>query len=686
MEQLIQQIYSEYPWASEVTADRMAKAVNGGANVRRNIAALFANSISKPAKDALLRALRQENTAQKQDNKATRDLSDSFKNITESTIRDVDGLGGIAKFSESIAEAAAELNVGQSAESAFSKLLNSKSRLIQGIGATGKGMTRFISSTGGMAAGLGVFAATLINSQDKLIKSMIDIGLADANMGAMAEIRRDASRLGLSFQEHINLLQLTKNLTVHSNENALEGAVKFGDFTTRVMNDKNISKFGMRTSDVAMALAETANALYKSNQISSLNPQSQQKIIDTFQTTQEIALGLATATGENRKKILDELTAQRESQELNTSFRVAEQQYIQNFGEESFDNFVKSTRFYLAGIATQYGRDSALYREVEKTFQAAVFDINHDQTIVNNLTPELVQMFNEIGGNTLQQFIDTGNSILTGQKDQQGAVLDVSKLTAIISEQGETRRRQFSVDATTMSANETMSQAQLVIDQAKTLSLEKLEQAIDTQTSAVEAADDSINAVDNMARAFSTTLEALMPGFDTMDSVIDLGYQTAEISMAILSGIGKVFSIGGGNIEDLQTEMVDMRAEISKFEPKDIVVYDVGSAEYNRSDALMRATPDGPITAYSIAAYLSTKDKYLTQSQIKSSSRETLTERLDQLERNNTAFREQEQSATSTARANAYRQSIRITDEQIAKITAQLADLEEGSVIEGGVQ
>ena len=237
-----------------------------------------------------------------------------------------------------------------------------------------------------------------------------------------------------------------------------------------------------------------------------------------------------------------------------------------------------------------------------------------------------------------------------------------------------------------MAANETMSQAQLVIDQAKTLTLDKLEQAIDTQTSAVEAADDSINAVDDMARAFSTTLESLMPGFDTMDSVIDLGYQTAEISMAILSGIGKVFSIGGGNIEDLQTEMVDMRAEISKFEPKDIVVYDVGTAEYNRSDALMRATPDGPITAYSIAAYLSTKDKYLTQSQIKSSSRETLTERLEQLERNNTAFREQEQSATSTARANAYRQSIRITDEQIAKITAQLADLEEGSVIEGGVQ
>ena len=67
--------------------------------------------------------------------------------------------------------------------------------------------------------------------------------------------------------------------------------------------------------------------MYKSNTISSLDRDAQDKIVQVFTTTQNIALGLVIVTGENRSKLLQQL--ERVQEDLtNTSFAIAQNKYV----------------------------------------------------------------------------------------------------------------------------------------------------------------------------------------------------------------------------------------------------------------------------------------------------------------------------------------------------------------------
>ena len=53
------------------------------------------------------------------------------------------------------------------------------------------------------------------------------------------------------------------------------------------------------------------------------------------------------------------------------------------------------------------------------------------QNVINNMTPELVQLFNEAGGGALQEFIRQGNELLAGETTQEDAVVSSSRLLGI---------------------------------------------------------------------------------------------------------------------------------------------------------------------------------------------------------------------------------------------------------------
>ena len=268
MQDEIFNISQTYPWASEYTANALANELDGNAQTRMYIAGLFAKSVSKTAYVDLLQDFKKLASARAKEARADDALIDSLKGANKTmTASNVDGLGAIAGFATEVSKAADELNIANNAADWIQKGTRSRNRFLRGLSAVGAGATRFAGSALGTATGISAFAATFINAQDKLIKTMIDIGLADSNVHNMTLLRSDAARLGMGFNEYSKLLQISANITASTGETAITGAIQLGEMTYRIANDKEVNKFGMRTSEVATTIASLAEQLYKSNQI-----------------------------------------------------------------------------------------------------------------------------------------------------------------------------------------------------------------------------------------------------------------------------------------------------------------------------------------------------------------------------------------------------------------------------------
>ena len=690
MQDEIFNIAQTYPWASEYTADALATELDGNAQTRMYIAGLFASSVSKTAYTDLLQDFKKLASARAKEARADDALIDSLKSANKSmTASNVDGLGAIAGFATEIGKAADELNIANNAADWMELGKKSKYRFIRGASGMGAGATRFAGSALGTATGISAFAATFINAQDKLIKTMIDIGLADANVHNMTLLRSDASRLGMGFDEYSKMLQVSANITASTGETAITGAIQLGEMTYRIANDKEVNKFGMRTSEVATTIASLAEQLYKSNQISTLDTRAKEKIIDVFKTTQGIALALATSTGVNRKEMLAQLEQVRTDQELNATFVIERENYINQYSEESFNNFKQSTETYLAYMAATLGQDSPLYAATEATMKAAAYDISYDREILNNMTDEMRLLLQEMGPDVFQMFVKQTNDILSGKTTAEQAVVDGSLLLGAIADAGETRRRMFSYDPLTQAANATMTRAQLTLDNARNITLPQLEAAMKDSQAGVEFADDAIKTVDNMAIAMMTTLESILPGLDTMDATLDAAYWTAETASGIIK-----FVMEAAGYQDFGNTLQQIEDSANKVVPMDMVLYEVGSEEYNNAPASMRITPNGPITAMSVAAWQSATANMLTRQQIKTSSSDELQGRMSQLQDTLADIKERTESGLNnpnsrnrTRLSESRKQQLmmmeRLVEEQIARITEQLSGMAQSEAVEG---
>jgi hypothetical protein len=458
MQDIINEIYNQYPWAGEKTTSDIAELLSSSKYDRQAATAIVVNLVNPAAKQEMLNAIKSENSATKRSAKAKKEFNRSMTGVVRATMgSNIDGIGALSSLADNLAEAASELSLGDSLAGGVRSITSRGPGWMRSAGNVASSGIKGSSAALAFGAGAATFVAALINSQDKIIKTMIEMGLADATLENMQILRRSAADLGVGFTDYSKILMLSSNLTATSSETAVQGAIKFSRFARSVAGDTSINKFGLKSGEVAEYLSITADSLYRTNQITDLSSASQQKILSVFTANQEIALALATATASARSGLLSQLEEQRQDVELTTSFSLAEQDYVAKFGRDAFDNLVTGTQSYLANIAEQYGKDSFIYINMEKAFKSAVFDINYDQSIINNIPAELVGVFQEIGGNTLAEFVTTANRVLTGEGGIKTSIIDTSRLLKLISDRADTGRRPNITNPITQSANQTMS-------------------------------------------------------------------------------------------------------------------------------------------------------------------------------------------------------------------------------------
>ena len=675
MRELINAIYQQYPWAGERTASRMAASFAKNRVDRGLISIATAGMLSKSAAEEMSRALTEEARAEAEENIAVREAADTVGDSAKIVMSDTDGLGAITDLQNRLAPAVDELAGGLGgAIGNFTRNMPKPLRLL------GKGAESGLKLGGKaqlFAAGVSGFLATLIKTQNELITAMIEVGIADKNMQEMDKIRRDAALLGMNYKEYAAILQVTNDLTASGTENVLDGAIRFGNLANRVAKDETVNRFGMRTKDVTQMLAATADNLYKNNQINALTPEAEEKIIKTFAVTQEIALALATATGTNRQELLSQIEAQRTDKELQFSFDLNRKNFIDKYGEEAFDNLQNGSTTFLATIASQFGEDSDLYKQVKQVTDAAVYDIGLDQDVRNNMTEELIMMFNQIRNGSGPLFIESMNAMLTGAMSPSEAVVFAAQLTKTISDAGDLGNRNYAgVDPSIDAANRTMDIAQgKITENFKQITPEGIQKILDDQAVYVDNADDAIQLVDDFAKTYTQILELLTPTMGSTDAVVDVIYGVA----GMVTKVAEFFNTGATYSVQKLDELLNK--EFNR--QTDMVVYDVGSTQWNNNDPAMRITPDGPITAQSIVNYIANKQTMWNSTTITSKSDDELRDRINALQELKDDAEQKASTTQNQGKVDSLRHQIRLFEERIATITNELVQIRD--VPAGGV-
>ena len=185
---------------------------------------------------------------------------------------------------------------------------------------------------------------------------------------------------------------------------------------------------------------------------------------------------------------------------------MASKKYIEERGETAFTNMKLSSQMFLANLSSTFG-NNPLVAEIEKALKAAAFDLNYDQTVVNNLSPELVQMLNEAGPGALQMITKAMDNILQGNTTQEQAVVDVSQFIGLLSDRFDDGiRRHSSVDPITENVAKVLPTT--ANDLAKNITLTDVQGFLETNEEGVKASSEAIKAVIRSI-ALTTTLEAI---------------------------------------------------------------------------------------------------------------------------------------------------------------------------------
>ena len=101
MQQEILSVYSQYPWASDITAERIADSLRNAPVDRQKIAMIIANSFSPATAKKLQRLLDEDLKAEKKNVQADRELGRSLSGVQRTLmLNNVDGLGAMATLSE----------------------------------------------------------------------------------------------------------------------------------------------------------------------------------------------------------------------------------------------------------------------------------------------------------------------------------------------------------------------------------------------------------------------------------------------------------------------------------------------------------------------------------------------------------------------------------------------------------
>jgi predicted chitinase len=502
-------VYSQYPWAGEETAEQLAGLTRSNSIKTTALATAIVRLNSASDAKALLNNIKE--TANQLDQSVIdgrEKLQQADKNIRRL------GRASLSGSSQSGLESMIEL-AGAGAEA----MDHAASSLASAGGKIGKVASGFSWATGGAVAltGVGAAFAKIITTQEKDLRTMIDMGMVLGNTSDYTHMRGNAVAAGMSLTDYAAMVQNTSEFLVNIGQNNLvSGQGLMSNFLTDDKKIKRVKNFGYSPKVLSGLLAEESEQLYKLNQINELNDADQTRVIDSFEAANSMGIYLADTLGVQRSALLESRKMIREDADFQLAMNQNSAYLNKTYGEGAAKKVQESADWLaMLGNATL---GETITKMLTDTFTGTVSDIQYDTSAINNIQNEqLAAMLQRLDPGVFEgmmDFLSTGAQGKINGPEENAAkfreILLLIKNSPTLS----------GIDPTSIEVNRLIASMNLLPEEYFSGTEAEMRAKMESASEAIDGADDSIEILGGLSKAFLKAQHTFTPGFETMGTVM----------------------------------------------------------------------------------------------------------------------------------------------------------------------
>ena len=514
MEQIVNSIHNQYPWASEETATRLAELTRSS-NIKSTALAVaignvFNQSEGNAIKQSIASALRDVDLAGKRAEETIDDIKKSIKSSTN-IMGSASGIEAISELTYAGTQALHKLTKASTSSVGAGK-----------AGAALKGVLNYGTGAAVGVAAIGTVFTKLMTEQEKQLRQLIDYGMVVGDTQLFTDLRGRVAQLGMSLGDFSSVIEKTKPMMTRVSNNTFEGQMQFAEFVANSYSDKTAKRFGYSIQEYANILAQEAAMLYETNQIQDFGLQTQAKIIKTFETVNNLSLFLADNIGVQRSEQLRLRSEASENEEFSHALRQNGEYITQQFGNEAQRNIKEGNELlniiFTAGLGEEFAKES------QQIFANALSDISFDTSIVNNASADFIKTLQVISPDAASQYVGLMEDVLQGKISRQDAVLRGREFIQAINES----ESKLSIDDIGMRATELRAQTALIPKSFMNFTEEEFLEQLESGSTMADTAGKSIDQISAVSIAFKEAQNTITPGFETTEEMFGLVTKAGE--------------------------------------------------------------------------------------------------------------------------------------------------------------
>ena len=519
---IIDAIYNQFPWASEVTMEQVNSELTNNNVTMGSIVAVLSKNDAAAVRDLAPKAQSASETAEKVGRRVLKSGKIANAHLNK-ILSSGDPANAVAELSHESAKLLANAGIGLS-------------NYTSGLGKIGAGFG-LIAKTAGtglvVATGMGVIFAKLLTEQEKQTRQLVEFGAIVADQGYWTDLRATTRSLGMGLKEFVDLGEAAKPMIVSSQGDAFRGMYALSNFLDDVDQDKTFRDYGLGIQDQSRFLAQEIETLYQLGIISDLNAHSKKRVIDSYKSANNLALFTASTLGVQRSEALRIRDEARNNIELQAALLQNKEFIDTEYGDAARANIDKANGLLAILNTAIFGEDFA--GNMKKYLGGFVGDIKWDQEAENNIAQATIEMLNVGGAELSNAYINIIEKAGKGEYSSEADLMKDYRVFFDILEQSMPKIAGSNEDI--LAYNDLVHAAVLAPDAFKFADLTTLEGG-EYFGLFSDKADSSIETMNDMAIAFQNMQELITPGFDTVGT----GFKTLTGSLLKFGkGVSKLF-------------------------------------------------------------------------------------------------------------------------------------------------
>ena len=509
LKQQLDQVYANYPWASEETAEKLATLSTR-------------NSVKATALAIVIQELHGISGAEK----LKKTISDTAADMRKSSAANAARVRRTKKYTDRLGAVRGDmsgLDAMTELTAAGAEALSGAAGGLAGLASSFPKVSMALKGTswltGGIAAGAGVVAvfSKLISQQEKELRTMIDLGLVMSDQDNYTTLRGTAAQFGMTLADYNGVMQNTSNVLTGIGGAMQYGSGKLLDFLQNPEMVKRMNQFGYAPKQLSMAMADELKQLYELNEVNEFGEIEQNKVVSSFETGNKVGLFLADSLGGRRQELMDSRALIRDNANFKQAMRQNQQYYFDNFGEGAQDNILRFNDVFAMLAGPMLGEE--LGKELINVMADMANDIQYDDTPINNMSSDLIKKMQMLGPGVLEKFIEMAKLGQTNEiKTEEQTIFAMSQMVDLI-------RKGPILDGLSpdmLEVSKIRAQAMLLEPEIFEGTIEDIRARLDAINDKVDGADDSIDIVGGLSKAFIEAQNLITPGFGTTGEVMNI--------------------------------------------------------------------------------------------------------------------------------------------------------------------